>query len=792
MLNNLENLGWKTTEREAQRDRMWAYIALGIYVLISLLWGLGADAPWDDDCPTRYFNTQDALRDPANFVSIWNRPLFVLLFALPAQLGKEAITLLMTALSAFGAWLLWQGLRTLKVPNAWLAIPFLTFQPFFFGTSRVALTEPLAAILICAGFYFLVNKKWFWYALMGGLLPLARLELSVLLLFWAWPLVQAKQWKSMPILALPLLAWNLAAGIIVGDFMYVWSETFGADAGKNRYGNTTFLHYFQRSMWVTGPVVFWFLIQGMLFRGLRRGLVAWIDGQMLFGLLLYVLFSWQMSMGNAAGFLRNLVPLVPFAALIALDGYNAGLATLLGNAWNEPQPGQASLRRKHLILMAIASGVTLLLGAAFFSKRLELHQLLVPAADYSRLIVLACLALGTLVLCIISKSAQGIGPKAVQFASLTVSTFTIGYALYQEPPLASNNNERQAVGIVADFYAQSALRDRPALVNNNWFFWVLGENPHTPRFGQVTVANMEAAKPGTIIIWDLHYSTRLAGDVSPQYLVDHPEYVELLRIGFANRGEAVLMLEKVGTDPQQQEITSSTFADANPKFLPAIVARSFRLLAVRRFEEALALFEFALRSVKNDPDLWFGHGYALLNLTRFQEATNSLNNAVALAPRFPSAWYNLGRAYAGAGDYPNGIAALNRALAFDPLAEEAWFSRGAIKAKMHDIQGAIADFSQALSLRPTHVQALSNRAAAYAMTGQPDLALADISRARELQPQELEFLFVNGRILQQMGQKEEGCKLMRQAVESGFTKAAEFLAKQCDTQSAADSLQPPR
>ena len=45
-----------------------------------VIWGLLSDATWDDDCATRYYNARDAIQNPLQFISIWNRPLFVILF----------------------------------------------------------------------------------------------------------------------------------------------------------------------------------------------------------------------------------------------------------------------------------------------------------------------------------------------------------------------------------------------------------------------------------------------------------------------------------------------------------------------------------------------------------------------------------------------------------------------------------------------------------------------------------------------------------------------------------------
>ena len=65
---------------------------LAIYVLTAA-WGLLAGYPWDDDCITRYHNARQALTDPRQFISIWNRPLSIVLLVLPTQLGMKAMVL---------------------------------------------------------------------------------------------------------------------------------------------------------------------------------------------------------------------------------------------------------------------------------------------------------------------------------------------------------------------------------------------------------------------------------------------------------------------------------------------------------------------------------------------------------------------------------------------------------------------------------------------------------------------------------------------------------------------------
>ncbi len=100
--------------------------------------------------------------------------------------------------------------------------------------------------------------------------------------------------------------------------------------------------------------------------------------------------------------------------------------------------------------------------------------------------------------------------------------------------------------------------------------------------------------------------------------------------------------------------------------------RGIELARAGRFDEAIALFEQALRS---DPDLAEAHaqlGAALLALDRDEEAAAALERAVGLDPGLADAHYNL----------------------------------GLVAHRQGRIEGAVARFEQAVALRPDHFEAL--------------------------------------------------------------------------------------
>ena len=680
----------------------------------------------------------------------------------------------MPLISALGAFFLWKGLEIRKVSFAWLVIPFFLFQPFFWGTSRVALTEPLAAVLIAGGFYFLGRKKWWAYALMGGLIPLARLELSPLVLLWLPPLIKEKQWKHLLWLGLPMVLWNVAGGIITGDYLYVITNTLGADNSKNRYGHTPLVHYFERYGYVTGPIIFFLFLNGLATRLFSKRINLWLDGQFLGGFALYVLFSWKLNMGNSAGFLRNLVPLTPFVALYAVNGWNYLIGFLKTDGF-----ATSTERKAQGQILATASVLSLALAAFVYSRTLKMHQLFAVEPDYSILILMG---LGVGVLAFIWNSQRkenANNGKMLVVGSVLMVLLTVGYTLVKEPPGISDNTERQAIGIIADAYIEGGMETQPTYANHNWFFWSAGLNPREDAYLTITQKNLLAAPIGSIVIWDAHYSTRLAGNVSPGFMQRNPSFVELLRIGLPDRKEAVVLYQKTTKDPKAQEELSAKFVAMNQNFLPALTGRVFHLIWRKQFAPALKLANSTLEKAENEPDLWFAKGFAALSLGDAQQAVVGFENCVFLWPKFSSAWYNLGMARMHSGNDAGAMEALNTCIIQDSRFEDAYFVRAGLKAKKGDAEGAIQDFSKAIELSPNDFANYFSRAVTYSMMNRPQPALMDINKAVSLQPNNLEAGFIKGRIEIQAGKKSQGCATMHAVLEAGFEKAAEFIEKNC-------------
>ncbi|MGM0479217.1 MAG: hypothetical protein ACQERC_08325 [Bacteroidota bacterium] len=88
MKNLLSNFNLKDKHSGSfKNEQLLVIIFLIIYLVFSWIYGFSTNATWDD-CPNRYYNCLNAFNDPKHFVSVWNRPLFTVIFAFLVPLGK--------------------------------------------------------------------------------------------------------------------------------------------------------------------------------------------------------------------------------------------------------------------------------------------------------------------------------------------------------------------------------------------------------------------------------------------------------------------------------------------------------------------------------------------------------------------------------------------------------------------------------------------------------------------------------------------------------------------------------
>lgn len=757
----------------SDRSKYIVWGILFIYYALSLAWGFAADSPWDDDCPTRFFNTREAFQDPQQFVSPWNRPLFVLLFALPVKLlGKPAIVLLMPLIAALSAWLLYRALRIRHAEYAWLAVPFLLFQAFYFSVSRNAETETLAAALIAAAFFFAERKQWLAFAIMGALLPLARLELAALLPLWAWMLFRQKNGRYIFILPAGLIAWNFAGMFISGSGDALWLVHSVLQSGEsgNRYGHQSFGHYFQRYIYVTGPVVFFFFFLGLAQQLIRRSLQLFTGLQFLLGFLLYVLISWKLDSGNAAGFLRNLLPLAPLTAILAVEGVTM--------CFGSGEDAAANKKPAARTIVLAGSAVLLLCTILFFSKTLEIHHRLIDQADYTNLVFTALCVVTVIALSLLKIPATRMPLIAGFFVVITLT-----HTLYTEPPGNNTNVERQIISTVSHIYNKAGFSNRVTMVAHNWFFWINenADRKDTLHYQRVMQKQINTGPAGSIIIWDSHYSNRLGNNVSVDSLLNNGQYLELLRKQSLSEHFGVHLLVKV--DPEDtlgQQAYSDNMVRMFPEEPGVYCSRGLmRLSRWKDPEGAISDFNEAIRRDTGDDNNYRGRAFAFFTTKNYAAAVPDFQRALQLNRKNIPCYAALAVSLKMTGNIAKAIEVCNAGLAEFPEEKSLLALRrdlGNIEASMGRVA---AGQEKPIGQEPANAQGYVELANIRYATKDTKGAIEALDKAIQLDPKLVSAHVNKAIILGRSGKSEEACAELQLAVDLGSEKAAQMQREIC-------------
>ena len=246
--------------------------------------------------------------------------------------------------------------------------------------------------------------------------------------------------------------------------------------------------------------------------------------------MIYVIFSWKLSLGQAAGFLRHLIVLSPLVSYIALNGYNYWI-----DSTNYKD------RKNRILYYSI---VVISLTYFFLSKKIINHHIISNNPEYYKLIIILTLFFIFIFLNYFSKSIQ-INKFTKLFIPLFVISITAGYTMITEPPNNHENQERQIMKKISEWYIDNNLDQKKTYANHIWFFYSTDLNRNSTNFERVKKENLNNAKPNSIVIWESHYSHRLFGDVTLEYFKNNSKFNEIARIISSDRRFGVIVYQTI-------------------------------------------------------------------------------------------------------------------------------------------------------------------------------------------------------------------------------------------------------
>ena len=170
---------------------------------------------------------------PWMLVDVWDRPLFTLVYSLPAALpaggAYVAAKLCTVAVTAMAAWLTWQLASGYQLRSPALAVPLFWLQPCVFLLCAETTPEPLFAMLFALALLLHQRGKLAPSAIVVSLLIVVRPEGIALAVVWAWWTVRdaraGETWGkraavASALLIAPVVWWYLSAQITT-DWLFI-------------------------------------------------------------------------------------------------------------------------------------------------------------------------------------------------------------------------------------------------------------------------------------------------------------------------------------------------------------------------------------------------------------------------------------------------------------------------------------------------------------------------------------------------------------------------------------------
>lgn len=202
----------------------------------------------------------------------------------------------------------------------------------------------------------------------------------------------------------------------------------------------------------------------------------------------------------------------------------------------------------------------------------------------------------------------------------------------------------------------------------------------------------------------------------------------------------------------------------NPGFVEALYNRSLAFNALKRYEDALASCDEALRIRPDLAEALGNRGVALEGLERHEEAVASYDKALAIKPDLAEALNNRGLALGHLKRYDDALASFGKALAVKPDYVEARNNLGNALRHLGRLQDAEEMYRQAVALRPDFAELHLNLGIALRDLGRLQEAERSLRQALALKPGFLEAHNALGHVLFYLERLEEAERSFRETL----------------------------
>jgi hypothetical protein len=256
----------------------------------------------------------------------WGKPFFTLLCSPFAQFGYKGAVLFNVICHVGTAWLTWRIADRMKLPYSYLAGPLLIFAPLSWGVAQSGLTEPLFALTLMAGIYFITSGRNTVAAVIISLLPFVRSEGFLIAPLFGLFFILRKEYLSMYLLASGTVVYSLIGGLFFhNDFLWIIHQN--PYVGDAAYGHGDIFHFVASNEFLFGWSITGLIALGLITVPLRRFFVPRHSlAEIILVFCTFAVFFiahsifWWKGIFGSYGLLRVIACVLPCAVLISIRG----------------------------------------------------------------------------------------------------------------------------------------------------------------------------------------------------------------------------------------------------------------------------------------------------------------------------------------------------------------------------------------------------------------------------------------------------------------------------------------
>jgi len=209
----------------------------------------------------------------------------------------------------------------------------------------------------------------------------------------------------------------------------------------------------------------------------------------------------------------------------------------------------------------------------------------------------------------------------------------------------------------------------------------------------------------------------------------------------------------------------------NPSFVYLAYTQKARVLNFqKKYKEAIAVFQQAIKSKYDYVLAWRGIAEALANLYRYEESLSAIDKAIKLQPENPILYNDKFEILKGLKQYKEAESAITQAIKISPQAI-FYYNRGKLYYEQKKWDLALLDFSKSIDIYPLFDEAYKNRGHIYYEQKKWNLALANYDQALKYNP--------DGEIYQKRGIIYYELGNMHKAIEN-YTQALKYYPDNAD------------